>query len=164
MQYFIEFKEKDELYTWEVEIDGEPKLEIDLPNYKYCTPGIVSHLKSSKITLKFLENIDETNIYRRELLFEKRITMARKLRKDSDFIISLTRIHLFLENRVQVYGDPFSHIALRLFGVQEDGLIVSKWLLTNVCIVDSSFYLNPAITNVENQTITIQPESFWRLT
>lgn len=149
------------MHTWLVEIDREPYLEAPEPNYKFITRGIgnVSTMPG-KMIITFLENERERKVFRREILFEKTRTLSIKLRSDSEFIITLSRIHLFVgKNHFNI--DPFTNNNFKLYKVLDDSIIIKSWILSDVYISDSSFYLDPTITNIEHQKITIIPTSIW---
>jgi hypothetical protein len=107
MKYFLEFKEADLTHTWIVEINKEPHFKMRMPEYKFLNVAIGREYNPEKIIIKFLENYNERNLYRREVLFEKIKVISKSCRKDSVFIITLARMHAFLDNQKFVNGTFF---------------------------------------------------------
>jgi hypothetical protein len=58
---------------------------------------------------------------------------------------------------------PFSNISLKLVKVGDDGIEINSWILNDITITYCSFLFNPAITNIEQETITVMPKTFWQV-
>jgi hypothetical protein len=164
VKYFLEINDGKKIITWEVKLKEEPSMiGNQMPLFKETQRrfGPIRGYKCEDIEITFIENFDEKNLFRRELIFEKTLTSSKKPRRDSEFLLTLSRFHLFVGGNIRQYGGSLTNVDFSLIKVDNFHNIVKKWILKNITIIDASFTFSSFISSMENQKLIIAPESFW---